>query len=387
MNPLTQYRVIRSVSLAAAIATGTHVLAQCPGIRPAFTWTSIGTAIEFTDMTSTFGMVPDSGRWYFGDGGQDTGLPTVTHTYSATGVNEVLLMLWFSDCPFSVTAMVAHGDGNDDCTVPIAPSFTTTQPANNLVQFTNSTTAADITLTQTWIFDDLSAPDFADSPSHFYLLPGSYAAALSVAGTDSSTLDGCVAGMVRTLAVDGNVSTCDSSLFVDFTLADFGTIQVEAEVVPLMTSVLPWDLSWDFGDQSAPLTTITTAIHDYMYPGAYQVCLHVSALDTIADDTCMVTVCHSIEDVAAGLSDAPDLQALWVYPNPSSGWIILADDRLEGLVDITVFDLLGAVEHAVRLPYRAGFRLNLNALPPGAHVLQVRSAGRTLRRRIVVQRP
>ena len=369
----------RDVMLAVAVAIAASADAQCPGIRPAFTWASVDTAVVFSDVTDYHGFFPDSVNWYLGDGTWVTDDQTTTHTYAATGAATVSMSTWVLGCMFTTSALVAHGAGNDHCTVPIYPSFYTSQPANNQIQFTNATIASDITLTQAWLFGDLSAPDLSDSPQHFYLLPGTYAAALSVAGTDSVTMDGCVAGMARTIAVDGNASTCDSSLFADFTMADLGgQVQVEAQIVSSIASLLPSDLSWDFGDQSVPLTTLPLVTHSYPLSGEYQICLHLTAIDSVADDSCTVVVCRSLEQSVVGSAEELDNAPLSVFPNPFTERLTIRDRRIAGPCELLVFDLSGAVVASQSMQGAQG-ELNLGHLARGAYVLQANAFDRSLR--------
>jgi hypothetical protein len=193
---------------------GATVRGQCPGIEPSFTWVSQDSAVRFTDMTETYGLSVDSRWWEFGDGYYGSASDT-SITYATTDVDSVALHLWVGGCEFVGTARVAHGDTNDDCVAFIDPGFLWDQPANNQVSFINTTSASGVALTALWEFGDYQL-DLGPAPTHTYLYPGRYTATLSMAGTDSTTGDGCIAGMMRRIAVDGNASTCDTLLFLDF---------------------------------------------------------------------------------------------------------------------------------------------------------------------------
>jgi PKD repeat protein len=377
---------IRVGALVVLLGIGLRGSAQCPGIRPAFAWYSFGTNFWFDNMTDTVGGIePDSLRWFFGDGASATST-SAAHAYGTSGADVVTLQLWVAGCQFSTTAQVAHGDDTSTCSIFIPADYTSQPIANNEIQFVNGTSASDIALSTEWQFGDASVLLADDAPLHFYLTPGVYAPALSLVGVDSTTLDNCYAGMVRTIAVDGNASTCDTSVFADFTITSFGAaVQVDAEISYFTASLLPYELLWDFGDQGAGVSTVTSAMHDYMYPGDFQVCMELFSTDTIADDSCWVKVCHSVGPPMTFVPDATPPDPLQVFPVPFSDRLQVVDDRLRGSVRVRVIAFAGAQVSEATLPYDEGLVLDLSRLPAGGYILEAQSADLTLRCRVVKQ--
>lgn len=281
--------------LALALSAAVMVArAQCPGIAPSFTWVSEDNAVHFTDVTDTYGLPVTSRWWEFGDGYYGGAIDTAI-TYATTDVDSVKLHLWVAGCEFTVGARVAHGDANDFCTASIAPGFSWYQPANNQVSFSNTTVATGVDLAGLWEFGDYQL-DLGPAPTHTYLYPGYYPAGLSLAGTDTSTGDGCVAGMVQWVGVDGNASTCDTSLFLDFSYSFDGVYAQFNSVVDIYSTTLEVTLSeWDMGDGTATITSEPSPYHTFSPDGHHQVCLTVSALDTVALEDCSAVVCHTLE--------------------------------------------------------------------------------------------
>lgn len=344
---------------------------QCPGIDPAFTWVSENGVVRFTDVTDTHGYGVGSRLWEFGYGLTGSANDT-TITFPATGVDSVKLRLWVEGCEFIAAARVAHGDANDNCTVFIEPGFTWDQPANNLVSFTNTTGASGIDLFSAWEFgDDLI--EFVPAPTHAYLFPGSYTASLSMAGTDTSTSDGCVAGIAQRIHVDGNASSCDSSLFLDMSYTYDGSFaQFEAVVVPLFPDLQVDQLVWDMGDGSAAISSVSTS-HAFL-GGEHQVCLTAFATDTSTYDSCSAMVCMTLVPNLLGIGEPPASAQLSAWPDPFTDAITVRTGA-HGMVQFVLIDALGREVDRRSMLVQNEARLDHAGLPPGAYILRVGSGG------------
>ncbi len=345
---------------------------QCPGIDPAFTWVSENGVVRFTDVTDTYGYGTGGRLWEFGYGLTGSAGDT-TITYPATGVDSVKLHLWVEGCAFIAAARVAHGDANDDCTVLIEPGFTWVQPANNLVSFTNTTGAPGIDLFSAWEFGD-NLIEFVPAPTHAYLFPGSYTASLSMAGTDTSTSDGCVAGIARRIHVDGNASSCDSSLFLDMSYTYDGSFaQFEAVAVPLSPGLQVDQLVWDMGDGSAAISSVSAS--HYFLAGEHQVCLAAFATDPGLSDSCSAMVCMTLVPNLLGIG-GPPASAQWsAWPDPFTEAITVRTGA-QGMVEFVLIDALGREMDRRSMLVQNEARLDLAGLPSGAYILRMNSGGR-----------
>lgn len=362
-----------SMVLGCACPT-TFSRAQCPGLVPAFSWSSEGTTLRFTDCTDDpFGYI-DSVEWTLGDGSPgQTGSP-IWHTYSAAGSDTVHMTVWAQGCELGISAPVPHGDADDDCGIAISPSFTTAQPGNNVVDFVNTSYTGGLPFTQAWSFgdDDLS---LAPAPSHTYLFPGVYTVALILAGTDTATLDGCVGGMAELIHVDGNASTCDTSLFADVSyMFDGVSAYLHADVVALDPDLEILDLGWSFGDASPGVTDLTDPQHIYAYPGTYQVCLTVSAThfsDTL--DTCAAEVCRTLVPAFVGIAEQAPPRGLVLRPNPASEYVVLDHPLVDAGAEIQLYDDMGRAQNVRTNAAQGQAWIGIQDLAPGSYSVRLRS--------------
>jgi hypothetical protein len=360
-----------SMVLVCSCPTG-FSCAHCPGLVPAFSWSSDNTALRFTDRTDDpFGYI-DSVKWTLGDGSpEQTGSP-IWHTYSAAGADTVHMTVWAQGCELGISAPVPHGDANDDCGIVIDPSFTTAQPGNNVVDFVNTSYTGGLPFTQAWSFgdDDLS---LAPAPSHTYLFPGAYTVALILAGTDTATLDGCVGGMAQLIYVDGNASTCDTSLFADVSyLFDGVAAYLHADVVVMDPDLEVMGFVWSFGDGAPGVSDFADPQHTYAYPGTYQVCLTVSAAhlpDTL--DTCSAEVCRTLVPALVGIEEPAPPSGLVLRPNPASDVVILEHPMIAPGAEAQLFDGMGRIQRVQQNAAQGQARVAIQDLAPGTYSVRL----------------
>ena len=365
-------QVQQALIIAACGVIATSALGQCPGMEPVFIWSSVGTTIRFVNVTETWGAPVDSLHWEFGDGASETdNNDTAYHTYGFTFVDTVRMALWSQGCQFLVVAPVAHGDANDDCSLDIAPDFIATPLGNNSVSFANISFTDGVDFSSAWTFGDGSL-SLDPSTDHLYIFPGAYNVALNLAGEDTSTSDGCVAGRVQRLFVDGNSSTCDTSLFVDFNYSFDGSFaQFEAVIVPLSPDLDTTGFNWSLGDASLAIANEQSPYHVYAYPGSYQVCLTVTAVQ-VGDslDLCSAVVCHTLEPTLTSVNEPEDRGGFLVFPNPSTTSFTINDARLNGEGRIELFDIGGHLLESRQLRAQGRIELDGSNLAPGAYVIR-----------------
>ncbi|MCW5921129.1 MAG: PKD domain-containing protein [Saprospiraceae bacterium] len=159
-------------------------------------------------------------------------------------------------------------------------------------------------------------------------------------------------------------SPCDTLGLDNHPLADF-------RPEPTDTSGLAmhfWDVSayepaqwlWDFGDGA--MSQDTSPVHAYASPGFYTVCLTVS--NQYGSDT----KCKVVEvKITSGTSNPQGVGEVKVYPNPTSGWIMLPDiDGVPRLIE--VLDITGRLVRSVNMSEN---ELDLSELENGLYFLRV----------------
>ena len=356
---------LRGILSASTMAFVVAVAAQCPGVRPKFSWASNGSSIVFTDLTQ--GEVT-SHHWDFGDG--DTASDAVvTHAYAFAGDATVSLNDTVGGCRFSVSGRVVHPGVNDHCFSQITSAFSAEQTGNNQMHFEDASVGDGSTPYFLWTFGDeniLSAED-AD---HFYALPGAYDVSHSIGTVDSLFQTACVAGSAERVYVDGNTSTCDSSLFLDLSLGD-GTslVPFEALVAVLDGGLEITGFVWDYGDGTS--YNGPSATHIYAYPGDYQVCVWVNAFDSVAQQECQAQACGTILQPAVGMHEGPAQNAIRAWPVPFSEELWIEGEAVRSGTRWRLLDVLGRELFSERLMHDGAEHLEFPALPAGVYTLIV----------------
>lgn len=360
--------------LVLAVLLDTTAGAQCPGITAAFTWKVQDTLVLFEDVTNTFMLPIDYRMWDFGDGDTAYGNDAL-HAFAFTGVDTVTLSVGVMGCTYIASAFVAHGGPGDECAFEVAADFYSMQPANNTVEFTNLSSGGGLGLLDLWHFGDDSI-SLDHQPTHTYLHPGTYEVGLNVVAYDSLLLTACVAGRTNWVHVDGNSSTCDTSLFVDLDYSLFGDqVEFDAVIVPLDDDLLVTYFEWDFGDGGIPLVSVGSPIHFYPYPGVYQICLTVFAFDSLASDSCTARICRTVEVIPlTGQQELSGVLPLMVWPVPFDDVLHLRGDALHGLVDLQLLDPLGRVLRQRRVYPSGEMEWPLGDLASGCYVVRVSGA-------------
>ncbi len=366
MNRSSRYTLLLCAALF--IIGRTSVYAQCPGIRPAFKWWSEGAALHFQDRTDYHGLPVQSQHWYF-DGGYGGSGADIVHTYAITGVDSVALDIQVEGCQFHVSALVAHGDTNDVCGMSINSDFTSTHPQNNVLDFTDQSSTATFHL---WVFGDDSA-SFATSISHAFVFPGAYTVAHSIETSDSSGT-GCEAGSAKRLFVDGNASTCDTSLFIDFSFTQQGaSVHLNGTMVPFNNSLTIDSISWDIGDHGSVITSQLTPSYNYVFPGEYQVCFKVNAYDTVAQHSCFALVCKTLESPqeSNGISEVVVQHGSIAWPVPFEDVLHIRCDEQGRTANIMVYDMAGRLRLNEDVFREGDIAIDCRALDPGEYIVRV----------------
>lgn len=234
-----------------------------------------GSAIAFSDSSSTSSGTISSYSWNFGDGSPLDTNPNPSHLFANAGV-------------YTVTFQVDNSLG---CSDTIAKSVTiyynpvTGFTFNNIclgdtMYFTNTSSVNGSTsiANYVWSFGDASPTSSLTNPPHYYTAPNNYTVTLV-----ATTIDGCSGvAIVPVNAFDTPTSAFTSSSNCLSTPAQF----TNTSAPPGDGNLANW--SWDFGDGTPVNTTVWSPSHQYTASGNYIVTLityssNLSCADTLKD--------------------------------------------------------------------------------------------------------
>lgn len=371
---------VRGGLLTAAQICVLLVAAQCPGLKPRFEWASNGSSMVFTDVTPQW-LITER-LWEFGDG--DTASDaTVTHTYLFADADTVRLTVFSMGCQYQVEAFVFHGGQSDACDSQIVSQFTTAQPSNNAIIGTDASQGDGSPLLYFWNFGDDSI-SIEPSATHFYALPGAYDVTHSITTLDSQTV--CFAGSVQRVFVDGNTSTCDSSVFFDLSGAfSDNTITLNANTIALDEGFVFAYWTWDYGDQSADISVAPGIEHVYTYPGEYQVCATVHVADTANNDSCWARACSTLVTATVGILEEEVTTLLRARPVPCDDELWIEGPILRSGTRVFLVDALGREVLTRTVQTTGAVRLDTSALPSGFYTAVITHDGRTNSLRLLKQ--
>ncbi len=239
-----------------------------------------GSAIVFSDSSSTSSGTISTYSWNFGDGSPIDTNPNPSHLFTNVGV-------------YTVTFQVNNSLGCSDTatkTVSLYYNPVTGFTFNNIclgdtMYFTNTSSVNGSTsiANYLWSFGDASPTSSLVNPSHYYTTTGNYTVTLV-----ATTIDGCSgAAIVPVNAFDAPTSAFTSSSNCLSTPAQF----TNNSTPPSDGTIANW--SWDFGDGTPVNTTAWSPSHQYTASGDYIVTLityssNLSCADTLKDTITML---------------------------------------------------------------------------------------------------
>lgn len=365
----------RAALLAVAQCLALLGAAQCPGFRPVFSWASDGSAIAFTDETqAVIGASIAEHHWHFGDGDSATGA-FATHVYDSAGADTVRLTILAEGCSFTVSALVAHAGDTETCTSAISSGFSVSALGNNHLALTDQSQSDAPFVLYLWTFGDGNT-SLDQHTEHFWTLPGAYDVSHSIGALNDQLQTTCVAGRAERLFVDGNTSTCDSSLFFGLSASvQDGQAVLNADAIPLNEDIILLDWTWDYGDASGDLSAIPNAEHGYAYGGEYQVCVDVRAARPSMADTCWARACGAIFlTMAVGVEEATGPPSLHAAPVPFADELRLTGDAVRYGTAWIMRDALGRVVLSGRFANDGAAAISTGPLPGGLYVLSAGGA-------------
>lgn len=376
----------RQLAIGALLAwTSGH--AQCPGILPTFTWRTTGTSIAFTDETPVQDVGIDSWVWDFGDGSPSVTDPSTSHAYEFAAIDTVRLTINAIGCSYTTTALVAHGGAAETCTLSIAGDFTAGSTSNNVVAFQDQSDTAGSPVFHFWSFAD-GTIDIVPDPVHFFSQPGIYDVTHSIVTLDSQFQTACTAGRVRKMPVDGNVSSCDTSVFLNLTVEPFGNlVYLSADVVVFDQNVTITGLNWDYGDGLEDVLASPDAAHFYPYGGTYQVCVDVSALQADSLQPCSARACETIDlFILAGIASSDDTDgSVHCVPNPCGDGFTAIGSAVRAGTRWQVFNAAGVLRTEGLIEQNGEHRFNSADWPQGIWSIRLMGEGTSRMFRVMKQ--
>lgn len=347
--------------------------AQCPGILPSFSWSTSGTAIFFENVTPLPEGVPgvDLVQWQvLGDTFTDS---PFAYGFPNANVDTVTMTLHMGPCQYSVVGVVAHGGPAEVCDLSISSDFTSEQTMNNLVQFSDASDVAGATAYAFWAYGDEAVDPFVDSPSHFYALPGAYDVTHSMVTVNQFFTTACTAGRARKILVDGNTSTCDTSLFLSLGFVEEASnaFTFSMQAVPLQSGVSVFSASWLMGDQSIAMAPMAEFYYQYAYSGAYQVCVSAGAYNDNTEDSCYAMACETVQAfVPLTVVAEKEADALRAWPNPcTTDLFVGTGDHARG--EWCVLDMHGRTRLTGTWSSTGFLHVDVRDLRPGTFVLRL----------------
>ncbi len=252
-----------------------------------FTNVITANSVQFTNQSVGYAS-GDSIKWIFGDGAISYN-SNPTHTYSNPGTYTVCLVIkkntvaGTTPCIRQYCKTITIG-----VTCTLAANFTwyrDSMPtvANNTYHFTNTSAPINANDSIRWTFGDGTSSNQIN-PVHIYAQPGTYTVCLRIIKrTSNGALTNCIAEVCRTIVVPSHCNVHASFTSVADSINKKKIYFTNTTIVPTAGS----SAIWFFGDGST--ATSWNAVHEYLQPGRYYVCLRVQY-----NSGCVSTKCDSI---------------------------------------------------------------------------------------------
>lgn len=242
-----------------------------------------GTAVHFTNISSTPNGIINVWNWNFGDGNQTSvnapANPNVTHTYTTAGVYDVVLTIHTSTgCEASYTTTVTIND------TPTSAFSFAGNCAGSLTSFTDNSQSAggNQIVGWSWNFGDefsgINNISALQNPQHTFSSAGTYIVTLT-----SENSAGCTNTITQTITINPKpaVNFIVSAACVE-TPVTFSADPAVTNIPDVATYL------WNFGD-GTPTSTLATPEHLFTQPGTYSITLLIT---NIAG--CQNSISHSI---------------------------------------------------------------------------------------------
>jgi PKD repeat protein len=243
---------------------------------------------SFTNQSSPI-TANTSFAWHFGDGNSSTQV-SPTHTYSASGTYQVVLVMDNGSCVDSILSTL-------NVLLACEAGFNAyPDSTSNAVNFVPLSQGFNPGVTFDWDFGDGNTGS-GFNQNHTYANPGVYQVCLTV--TDS--IEGCSDTHCDSVVV-GPQSACDAS----FTYAgNYFFYDGNTDTTQILSYL------WYFGDGNVDTTTLSNVAHTYATNGIYPACLEI-----VTTSGCVAFTC---DDVIIGPPPLPCDASFSIIPDTTSG--------------------------------------------------------------------
>jgi len=191
------------------------------------------------------------------------------------GIYEVCLTIsTANNCEDNYCQNITVGD---TVNVPCEAAFSYIVPQPGIVHFTDLSYGDPVSWI--WSFGD-GTSSTAQNPGHVYNSTGTYTVCLTIETASGCTDDFC---MVVTTALSNN---CEAGFEATFTPIECSTCYLFTNTsLPANTGLI---YLWNFGDGTVSDTE--APFHEFPATGVYEVCLHITTLDSSCTDVFCMTI-------------------------------------------------------------------------------------------------
>ena len=319
-----------------------------------------GATVNFTNNSQDGGEY----AWLFGDG-EGSAMENPTHTYSAGGEYEVILLAT-NDCGIDTSTQLIVLEG--EAPVPGISVHDSVGCAPFTITYFSTVTGGEAT-TYEWTFEGGTPETSTDpNPEVLYETAGVYTVQLTTTNAFGSN----------------SIEETDIITVLDTPEASFTSEQIgpsEFSFTSMVSGGGNLEYSWDFGDGNG--SNEADPVHLYEQEGIFTVEL------TVSNECGEVVATGEVEIVIDRVIDESWLQYLNVYPNPNAGQFVLeikapASDRIQA----RLINVIGQSLYEVQDDFHTGYwnhHFQLNKLPAGVYILEVKAGEQKAYRRVVVE--
>jgi PKD repeat protein len=281
------------ICMKVEVKCGSNNGSKCK-LKPDFAFKSDSCKVVFNNnSTAGAGTTITNWYWSFGDGQTDT-TQNPTHTYIASGVYNVCLVIagknGNDNCKERICKKVeVRCGGNNGSKCKLNPNFVFKSDSCNVVFNNNSTAGVGTTITKwLWNFGD-GQTDTTQNPTHTYAVSGMYNVCLLITGYNGK--DDCRERTCKQVLVKcGPVGKkCELKPGFSFKTDSCKVIFNQFSTAGPGTTIIKWH--WNFGDGQTDTTQNPT--HAYVASGVYDVCLVIVGKN--GKDNCEERICKKVE--------------------------------------------------------------------------------------------
>jgi PKD repeat protein len=260
-----------------------------------YTYSSTGANVfNFIDASTSIGFPVNSWFWDFGDGAIST-LQYPNHMFSAQGNYNVCLTITTANsigivgCTSTYCEIITVGNPQN-CQADFYYYIDSTTTNPNIVNFVDLSTPANNTISWQWDFGD-NTSSALQNPVHTYSGSGPFYVCLSITAASPNGIV-CTSTFCDTIFVGIIPNNCmaDFTYYIDPNTVNPNILNFVDASTSTGFSISSW--LWDFGDGTT--STIQNPIHTFTYPGNYNVCLTIVAIDVNGNLQCSNTYCEMI---------------------------------------------------------------------------------------------